>query len=111
MKAGYSFDGWFRDEDFRERYSFSDPVIGNMELWAKFSLMAVDPDSVQTQPETPAKTQAQPVQQVQLQPPSSGGFTGYIVIAVLILAGIVTVIVIMAKGKKKPGKKKDQERR
>lgn len=36
-KDGYIFDGWFSDESLIERYIFSDPVVSDVTLYAKWN--------------------------------------------------------------------------
>lgn len=43
-KEGYTFDGWYKDADFKEAYNFNDPVTESITLYAKFTkIPASDP--------------------------------------------------------------------
>ena len=36
-KSGYTFDGWYTDEQYTTKYNFANEVTGNMTLYAKWS--------------------------------------------------------------------------
>ena len=40
QKIGYSFSGWYLDEQGREKYSFDTPVTENLNLYSRYSLNA-----------------------------------------------------------------------
>ncbi len=44
------FGGWYTDENFETPYDFSTPVTGNITLYAKWTVVAVDEISVKTAP-------------------------------------------------------------
>ncbi len=42
-KDGYTFGGWYTDEDCNNKYDFSTPVVEDLDLYAKWNVIIINP--------------------------------------------------------------------
>ena len=102
-KEGYTFEGWYKDSDFTEKFDFTVPAdkSGTTTIYAKFVSGTVDTTETQKQTETEKQTEAATTE---TNKPSEGNKQSsawiWIVIAVVAVAAVAVVVVIVIKKKK-----------
>lgn len=59
-RDGYTFGGWYTDTGCTTAYNFSEPVTGNLTLYAKWNANPVEPDPPPVTPERPSDSDNTP---------------------------------------------------
>ena len=90
IREGYTFDGWYLDEDCTIPYDFSTPVTGNITLYAKW-IENEEPEPTPPGPPEPPGPPTPPT------PPSTGEFEAWSLvnlICALLTAGVCAVMMM-----------------
>jgi len=77
VRDGYTFGGWYLDEDGTKAWNFADTILGDMTLYAKWVNAATPtPTATQTVQPTSQPTGSQPTTQPTAEPPQPTGDEG-----------------------------------